>query len=291
MKLKLLILVGALLFLGALPAYPAGPGTSAANFLKIAVGARASGLGEAFTAVADDATCTYWNPAGLSRVTERQVWAAYNHWFAEIQKGYLALAFPLNKGALALALNYVDLGTLEGRDEDGNPTGDFGASDCYLSLSYAKAISEKLCLGLGIGWLQDTINESQMTSFLGNLGLLYLYKERLNLAVVVQNLGGQHGSDPLPLIFKTGFSYQHSKLLLAADLVQPSDNDFYFCLGTEYQIKERFSIRLGYKSGVDVGPGFSLGAGFKAGRYDVDYAYVPYGEIGESHRISFGMSL
>ena len=150
MKLKSLIILGVVVLLGALPAYPANPGTTAANFLKIAVEARASGLGEAFTAVADDATSSYWNPAGLSRVTERQVAAAYNQWFGQIQKGYLGAAFPLNKGTLALAVNYVDLGILEGRDEAGNPTGDFGASDFHLSLSYAKAISEKLSLGFGI---------------------------------------------------------------------------------------------------------------------------------------------
>ena len=40
-------------------------GTTAAQFLKIGVGARAIGMGGAFVAVADDATAIYWNPAGI----------------------------------------------------------------------------------------------------------------------------------------------------------------------------------------------------------------------------------
>ncbi|NMC43939.1 MAG: hypothetical protein GYA46_08465, partial [candidate division Zixibacteria bacterium] len=38
---------------------------STAGFLRVGVGAKAMGLGEAFTAVADDASAVYWNPAGL----------------------------------------------------------------------------------------------------------------------------------------------------------------------------------------------------------------------------------
>ena len=45
----------------------AGVSDAAALFLRIAAGARAAGMGEAFVAIADDATATHWNPAGLGR--------------------------------------------------------------------------------------------------------------------------------------------------------------------------------------------------------------------------------
>lgn len=38
---------------------------AAALFLRVAAGARPAGMGEAFVSIADDATATYWNPAGL----------------------------------------------------------------------------------------------------------------------------------------------------------------------------------------------------------------------------------
>ena len=43
-------------------------------FLRIAPGARAAGMGEAFVATADDATATHWNPAGLGAYPLAETW-------------------------------------------------------------------------------------------------------------------------------------------------------------------------------------------------------------------------
>src|SRR5262249_40826491 len=64
MKLKHFRSLLAMAGLAALAA-PAGATKYAGEFMKIAVGARAVGMGGAFSAVADDATSPYWNPAGM----------------------------------------------------------------------------------------------------------------------------------------------------------------------------------------------------------------------------------
>ncbi len=46
-------------------------------FLRIAAGARAAGMGEAFVAMADDATSTHWNPAGLGQYPMYGKWTEY----------------------------------------------------------------------------------------------------------------------------------------------------------------------------------------------------------------------
>jgi len=43
-----------------------------AIFLLIAPGARAGGMGEAQVAVANDAYASYWNPAGLTNISDYQ---------------------------------------------------------------------------------------------------------------------------------------------------------------------------------------------------------------------------
>ena len=50
---------------------------SAVLFLRIAAGARAAGMGEAFVAIADDATATHWNPAGLGKYPLYSEWYDY----------------------------------------------------------------------------------------------------------------------------------------------------------------------------------------------------------------------
>jgi len=90
--------------------YANGAGTTAASFLKIGVGARAAAMGDAFTALADDPTALYWNPAALIKLKERQLSATYNVWFAEINQGYVGVGFPLSRGVLGGGINYVSMG-------------------------------------------------------------------------------------------------------------------------------------------------------------------------------------
>ena len=43
------------------------------------------------------------------------------------------------------------------------------------------------------------------------------------------------------------------------------------------------------KTNQDIGQGLTAGIGYKFGRICLDYAYVPYGDLGDTHRISLGM--
>jgi hypothetical protein len=63
-----------IIIIGISPVVQAGVSTSAVLFLRIAAGARAAGMGEAFVAVADDATATHWNPAGLGNYPLSSKW-------------------------------------------------------------------------------------------------------------------------------------------------------------------------------------------------------------------------
>ncbi len=57
----------------AAPSY-ADISNAAVLFLRIAPGARAVGMGEAFVAIADDAMATHWNPAGLGAYPLADAW-------------------------------------------------------------------------------------------------------------------------------------------------------------------------------------------------------------------------
>src|SRR3990170_1549467 len=62
-------------------------GTFDGQFLKLAVGARAAGMGGAFVAVADDASALFWNAAGIARIDPDKSEFSFNHaiWPADLQ--------------------------------------------------------------------------------------------------------------------------------------------------------------------------------------------------------------
>jgi len=76
-KLVILLIVTIMIVLGAVESY-ANVSSAAVLFLRIAAGARAAGMGEAFVAVADDATATHWNPAGLGTYPLSSKWFEIN---------------------------------------------------------------------------------------------------------------------------------------------------------------------------------------------------------------------
>lgn len=82
--------------LGLLLATPAFATKYAGEFLKAPVGPRAIGMGAAFTAVADDATAPYWNPAGMVYLPYREVVAMHSEKFGSLANhDYLTGVLPL----------------------------------------------------------------------------------------------------------------------------------------------------------------------------------------------------
>jgi len=282
-------LIAVLLIIAGSATYASGPGTTTTNFLKIGVGARAIAMGGAFTAIADDATALYWNPAGLAQLKEEQLSASYNSWFAGVSQGYLSLASPALGGTLALGANYVNMGKMEGYDidEEGNPVPieDFGASGLHTCLGYA--VGGKLMFGLSAGMVQDIIENSKKSRYFGTAGILIKPESNFSLGLAVQNLG----EDSLPFTLKAGIGVRWSSLTLAVDAVIPQDNDTYFCAGGELWLGGVFALRAGYKTNQDIGPGFTAGIGFKTSSLSLDYAYVPYGDLGATHRVTLGIGL
>jgi len=291
MRVRAGVIIGILTLTITVSCHASEPGTTAANFLKIGIGAKANAMGEAFTAVADDSTSLYWNPAGLSQLKKRELSAMYNIWFQSIRQGYLSLAFPVAVDeTVGVSVNYMDIGSLERRDEECNLIGIFRPSELHISIGYAKRVYQKLAVGLTAGWIEDNIDGNyRKEAFLGNIGLLYSLNRHFTLGVVAQNIGNKVGEDPLPFILKTGIAFKSEALTLSADIAQPKDNDLYWCAGVEWWMRNSIVLRVGYKTNQDIGTGLTAGLGFKTGKVQLDYAYVPYGDLGNAHRISLRM--
>ena len=293
------------IFTGSLSIYAAGKGTSGAAFLKIGRGVRAIGMGGAFCAVADDASTIYWNPAGLTNTSDKEIVAAYTRWFADITQVFLGYVHPLSeKNALGAGLLYLGA-TDTKRDEWGEDMGSFGITEMAPTIGYAHKFGNGISIGGSVKYIYQKLEDEVAGGFAFDIGGLYKTSiENLTLGVSIQNIGAEikfiGEGDALPRNIKLGIAYKGSysesishstqNFTLALDTNLPSDGEMYVCIGGEYWVANIIALRVGYRTGpADEGSGVTAGAGLRIERILLDYAFVPYGDLGNTHRISLGM--
>src|ERR1017187_8620383 len=100
------------------PVWASGPGTTSADILKIGVGARAIGMGEAYTAQADDSSSLYWNPAGLALMQEREASFMYDKAYQGMSFQNANVGIPIENGAIGGSLSYLSYGDIPGYAND-----------------------------------------------------------------------------------------------------------------------------------------------------------------------------
>ena len=274
-------------------------GTRAMTFLKIGVGAEAMGMGESQVAATDDLYASYWNPAGLARLQQPQLALMHNEWFAGINHEFVGFALPLKSaGTLGVSASYLSFGELQGRDREGNETTIFRPYDLALILSYARGFGNFLAFGANAKFLREQIADESGTGIAFDLGGLYNFPDTpLSLGFNAQHVGPRvkfiEEAFGLPVTFRLGAAYRlwNEALLLTTDIIRPSDNDIAFAVGAAYTIGNILQLRTGYKykvGGNDLGAisGLTGGFGLTFLRFQIDYALVPFGVLGLTHRFS-----
>jgi hypothetical protein len=260
-------------------------GTTAANFLNIPVGPRATGMGGAFTAVADDATTAFWNAGGLSRVPRSELTFAYTEWLVQTHFNWLGFVFKFDEdNAMSLWINQLDYGEEEITVESQpNGTGSkWKAEDIALGLSYGRNLTDRFSIGATVKYISQSIWNESATAWAVDVGLLFFTPlEGLSLGVNISNFGTEmqlEGRDlllpadidpsntgnnsnisstlltdpwPLPLDFAVGLAYhavndEQWKITLASDVHVPSNQDTYFNFGSELIWSKVISLRVGY---------------------------------------------
>jgi opacity protein-like surface antigen len=265
-------------------------GTTSAQFLKIGVG-RATGMGEAFAAIADDASAAYFNPAGLTQLNSREIFLNHINWIADLNHDYFCAALPLKSvGVLAFSVTALTMPNMEKLTIDDPQTAIreddstglyFGAMDMAFALSYARQITEKLAFGFTAKAINQSIYNLSASGAAIDFGLLYHTGfKSLRLGAAITNFGtsltysgiGIQFQDttyplkpraqylttptPLPVTFRFGIAYDFldspiNKLTFAADLLHPNDVNETINFGAEYLYRGVFFLRGGYILNTD----------------------------------------
>lgn len=275
-------------------------GTRGAQFLEIGLGARAIGMGSAFVGLANDATAVFWNPAGLVYIDKREFSFTHLWWFQDISYEYFVHAQPTKFGTFGWGLGYLHMDPLHGRDEEGEPTSDFRSSDMVFTVSYGNKIAQNIFVGGSVKYINEKIEDEMANALAFDLGWLHRTPlKNLFLGGTLQNWGGslkfKEEPSKLPGSGKIGICYTTSlarnPMNLATDLYIPSDGKTGLHLGAEYIYSHMIMGRIGYKTETDLGfiSGLSFGVGFvyvNIGIYRIDYAFVPQGDLGNTHTVS-----
>jgi hypothetical protein len=293
----------------------ADEGSSSAQFLKLGGGARAEGMGEAYTAMPTEADALYWNPAALQRVSHHSFTFMHQSLPAAINYEFLGYGQKVGSSAgLGASIQYLSQPSIDQTDSSGFSTGStFRPSDFAAAAGGAYALHgddfgpfDGASFGATVKYIQSSITRTASTVG-ADVGFLsapvFLLDREFRVAYVAQNLGGtlkyqQHG-ESLPTNLRLGASWALTKSwLLSADIDEPLDNIPYYALGTEYRIEAgeetSFSARCGVSTRAigDSGSfsGFSFGLGARFRSYGVDYALAPLGALGLTNSLSLNYS-
>jgi len=299
--------------------------TSAANWLKIDNGVRGISMGGSQVASGRGMTGVHYNPASITFIDGSEFFYSKSNYLADISHNTLAYGTRLSPtDYFGLHLFYLHSGDMKVTTEakpDG--TGEtFNVTDLSLRLIYGRQLTDRLRIGGALKYIRENIFTAHMQSFVFDLGSNFetgIYGFILGMSVsnfgpdvqfhgegleiVVSDTTARDGKlakitkeFSIPLTFRLGIQKDvlggddesTSRLTVSADAINPIDYTVYGGIGLEYSWRDMAFIRGGTKLFHDTA-GLSLGGGLKWSMFAVDYAYVNYGILKETHQ--FGLSL
>lgn len=247
-------------------------GTTSAAFLLMPVGARATAMGSAYSAVVDDGTAMYWNPAGLASVQEPVLLGEYATWIAEINFNFAGVTVPTSVGTFGLSVTSMRSPEMEVTREtipDYRTGETFRASSYAVGVSYGRALTNRFSIGGSAKFIQERIHFSSASGLAVDVGTMFKTPFRgIRLGASIANFGtemqmsgddlnirvpedqqdglgsgdatGSYATEKfdLPLTMRIGlageiFDTEFSRVTLAVDALHPNSADQFVNVGGE----------------------------------------------------------
>lgn len=299
-------------------------GTEGFQFTKIAIDPRSAAMGNSNMADAMDGSSLYWNPALAARVPASNVMLSHTSYFADINVDYVSYIHKMNQFIIGGSIQYLNSGDIKETTEY-EPLGtgrEFSTHHFAIGLSGAHKVTDLFSYGITLKFLMEKIVDIEYKSGAIDFGFSYLVGATgLRFAVGINNFGldaspsgtiryenpssGVEEIEPntkssLPTRFHIGAAYdafetEASKLVLTAQITNPSDNAEQVSVGAEYAFMKQFFLRGGYEFGVEERKIPSFGAGIELPVLNkvikADYSYSTYERLGDIHRIAISFSL
>jgi len=291
-------------------------GTSSAPFLKLGTSSRLLGRGEAFVAQVNDPSALTVNVAGLAEIEKMEILFSHYEWLLELDYEHFTFTKPIvtlknlnkSKGVLGVGITYLHLPPFPEYNDWGENIGELSANSAALITGYGQKLYN-FNVGIAFKTVYEQISDASDIGFGADFGIIYTYRyprkflglprtlgKTLKIGFSAQNITLDDGIKgyKLPATFKFGIGTEIvNDLEYEIDVEQPIDSKFRLNMGLEYNFRNYFAIRFGYRFlGYEVDT-FTLGLGirypFDNKLVKVDASYVPEGILDNTTDISVGV--
>ncbi|HLV39051.1 type IX secretion system protein PorQ [Xanthomarina sp.] len=191
-------------------------GETTYQFLNLVSSPRQAALGgKVFTNVDYDVTQGLTNPATINPEMDNQLALNYTSYLGGISYGTAAYAYTWDRRTQTfhMGVNYINYGSFDGYDEDGNSTGSFTGNEAALSFGYATQLGySDFYVGGNIKLITSKLEQYNSFGAAIDAGLIYINQElEFQATLVVRNAGVQITTyaglnEPLPLEIAFGMS-------------------------------------------------------------------------------------
>ncbi|MBS1513888.1 MAG: PorV/PorQ family protein [Bacteroidetes bacterium] len=272
-----------------------GEGGEPGAFMKNGFGARASSLGNSFTAIANDVSAIYYNPAGLSTNTQLQVMGMYSNLFGAVSGlnyGNLGVSKGFEFGTVGLGVIYSSVSDIPYVENVSGPSGEtFSDNEMALLFSFSRKVTDNLQIGLNTKIIRHSIAGFESTGYGLDVALLSTINDKFSMGLMIQDAIGAkiklNGREDVYISkFKLGAAYKIiPSLTISPEIFITGNKKLLFSIGSEYDIyKNMIKLRGGYNSIQDAG---SAGIGIKYSHVNLDFSYSRNGDLGNVSKFGF----
>jgi len=277
-----------------------GPGTTGAEYLSRAIGPKSIAMGEISAALQGDPFNWLANPASFGGMEGTGFGVLHSEWIVETKYNNASLHHRFSdKFVAAGSFTFEYRPDIQGYDMYGTETKLLKNNNYQAIFGLGYSPVPSLTIGANAKYFQEKLDEWTAGGAAFDVGALYkLDMVGVAIGIAVQNIGSDVKFDtieePLPTTMRVGASHafdiglETARFMYGLDLVKPRYEAVYVNAGIELEIVKTLAIRAGYcGQEYRIGDGVTLGGGVSIlGGLKLDYAWSPYGDLGNFHRIS-----